>query len=157
MLQGGKRREQVEALEDEAAVVEPEAVDLAGLVAPQVLAHGADGARVGLQQAGQRGDQRRLAGAGGAHDHGDVAVQGLEVDGLQDLDVGAPGLEAFHQAFRCQGGLRAHRSRSAGWLFLRTPREKTPERIEMTVSRIATVMTQGIGKPIGMPRLVASR
>jgi hypothetical protein len=51
LLLGGERREQVEALEDEAAVVQPEAVQLAGAQAPEVLVQRADLALVGLQQA----------------------------------------------------------------------------------------------------------
>ena len=79
LLQGGQRREQVEALEDEAAVVEPEAVDLAGAAAPEVCAKGRHLARVRPHQPRERRDQRRLARARRAHDHGHVAGAGVEV------------------------------------------------------------------------------
>src|SRR5204862_5861349 len=102
--------------------------------------------------------QGRLTGARRAHDHGHLAVVGVEVDPLQHLDVAAAGLEALVDAVGADGGLvRAHRSRSAGWLFFRMPRASRPEAPEMTSRRMETPTIQGMGKPIGTPLFVASR
>ena len=141
--------------------VEPEAVDAAWPQVPERLAEGLDPALVGLEQARQGRDQGRLARAGRAHDHGHVAVQGVEVHALEHLDVAAPGLEALDEAGgaegRGTGGEGVHRRRSAGWLFLRTPRAMRPEAMEIAISRTATRTTQPAGKPMGMPALVARR
>ena len=114
---------------------------------------------VGLQQARERGDQGRLARARGAHDHGHLAVAGLEVDALQHLDAAAAGLEALDEAGGATSArLRAHRSRSAGWLFLRTPRDRRPEAMAMMHQQIATADDPGsrAGSPWARRAMAAS-
>src|SRR4030095_12240063 len=133
---------------------EPEAVQLARAQAPDVLVQRADLALVGSQEARERGDERGLARARRAHDHGDLAVVGVEVDPLQHLDVRAAGLEALVDAVRADSGLfRAHRRRAAGWLFCRMRRASRPEAPEITSRRRETPTTQGVGKPMGTPLL----
>ena len=153
---GAEGGEQVEALKYEAAVIQPEPVNPTWFQIPQLLVQGAHHAAIGPKQAGQGGDQGGLARARGAHDHGHVPVQGLEVHAFQHLDIGTAGLEAFDEAMGLQGD-GAHLRRSAGWLCLRMPRAMRPEAREMVSSRMATPTTQGMGKPMGMPPLWARR
>src|SRR5690606_6821516 len=88
------------------------------------------------------------------------------VDALEHLDEGAAGLEALDQALGLDGGgpglavgdrVRVHRSRSAGWLFLRTPSDRKPEARAMTSSMMQTPATIGMGKAMVMPKERASR
>ena len=51
LLQGGQGGKQVEALKDEAAVIEAETINLAGLAAPKILAQGVDLAIIRFEQA----------------------------------------------------------------------------------------------------------
>ena len=165
-----QRREQVEALEDEAAVVEAELVDLAGRQLPQVIdIERVDAALFRAQQAGQGGDQGRLARAGRAHDHGQVAVPGVEVDALQHLDEGLAGLEALDQALGLDGEVAVlavdlcvldevgHRSRSAGWLFLRMPSDSRPDTMAMTIRPPPTTISRAVGEGDEAPPCVAAQ
>ncbi len=61
LLDGVQGREQVEALEDEAAVVQAELVDPARTERPEVLAERSDRSRIGPLQSRETGDQGRLA------------------------------------------------------------------------------------------------
>jgi hypothetical protein len=103
LLAGGERGEQVEALEDEAAIGEAEAVDLAARQEPEVGVERDDAAGVGLHQAGDGGEERRLARAGGAHDEDDLAGLDQEVDALEHVDHDLAGLEALLDATGLDG------------------------------------------------------
>src|SRR5690606_18972462 len=166
LLEGRQGREQVEALEDEAAVVEAELVDPARGQLPQVVdIQGVDPAGVRLEQAGQGGDQGRLARAGRAHDHGQVAVAGVEVELLEHLDVGPAGLEPLDQALGLDGEIAVlavslggvHRSRSAGWLFLRTPSDSRPDNMAIATRPPPTISSRPIGRAMITALALASR
>ncbi len=103
LLRGMQRREQVEALEDKTAVIETEPVDLAAALLPQVFTQRRNRAFVRLHQATQCGDQGRLTRARRPHDHGNLAMVGVEIDALEHLLFHLADLVALGQGLGIEG------------------------------------------------------
>ena len=127
LLKGGQCGEEIEALEDEAAMLEPEAVDHTLIERPEIGAEHLDAPRTRPEQAGGSGEQRGLARARWAHDQRQLARAHLECDALQcahrDVALGELALDRL----QADGRFGGHRSSSAGSVFSRGPSDSIPE------------------------------
>src|SRR5262249_43997645 len=102
----------------------------------------------------QRGDQRGFSRPGRTHDHRHLAVVGVEGHVLQHLLASLADLVRLADAagIDCQ---RAHRSKSAGWLFFNTPTDMAPDSTAMPSSASPTGMSTNNGKSSGTPEVIA--
>ena len=109
LLAGRQRGEQVEALEDEAEVPQPE--PLAGRFAhpPEVLPQDRHLAPIGPQQPREHGQQGGLAAAGGAHQQQHLARVQLQGDVAEHAHGRLAGAEGAVQVAGDQGRLGWHR------------------------------------------------
>ncbi len=90
ILLGGKDRQQVEELEDEAELLAAQLGQLAVIEPGDLLAVEQDGASRRLVEAGEDVHQRRLARARGTHDRGEAAALKRGADLDQGIDSGCP-------------------------------------------------------------------
>ena len=81
-----QRRQQVEGLEDEADVRATQLGQLRVVHLRDVLAGDVDGAGRRLVKTGEHVHERRLAGARGAHDRGELAARDVERDAAKGVD-----------------------------------------------------------------------
>ena len=88
-------RQQPEALENHAHLLAPERPQVAARQPQHVLPVDADGALGWLDQAVEMADERRLAGAGQAHDDEDFLPRNVKVDVHQADNVPVLGKQAL--------------------------------------------------------------
>jgi hypothetical protein len=80
---GGERREEVEALEDESNVVEPDARQILFSKRGHVAAEDVNRAAAGAENAPHDRQQCRLAAAGGPHQQDELAASDVQIDAVE--------------------------------------------------------------------------
>ena len=98
VLAGVEGLEQVEALEDEAEIVPAELRQMALLERGDFAPVHTNGAGSGAQEAADKREEGRLAGARGAHDQHEFAAPDAEVDAVDGVNDSAAGAEALREA-----------------------------------------------------------
>ena len=103
VLERGEPGDQVVELEHQPDLDAPEVIEVAGMTTEEV-ASDLDGAGVGLLERGEQVEQRRLAGTGGAGEHGELAASDLEVDVVEGDRSAVPLRDVAHDDARAVGG-----------------------------------------------------
>ena len=114
LLESGEGGEEIEALENEAAVGEAEGVAGPVVEGAKVVAEQRRVAGVGREEAAEGGEKGALAGAGGTGAEREFAGKDFDRQIAQDLDPAGASAVGFAQKVTDDGGGGTHGGTSAG-------------------------------------------
>src|SRR5690348_8360449 len=137
LLKRGQCGEQVEALEDEAGVLHPKAIQRLAIPAPQVFAQRDHTSGIGPLQPGENGQQRALAATGRPGDQGELPGINLQRQPAQDFRAQLAAGEPLAQIAGDQCVHDIHRNNSAGSARRNARKEAMPDTSALAITRAA--------------------